>query len=196
MIIWLNGAFGAGKTQTAFELHRRLPGSFVFDPENAGYYIRKNVPRALAKSDFQDYPLWREFNYSFLRYLDREYNGTLIVPMTIVDPSYFAEIAGKLREEGVTVHHFALCATRETLLKRLRSRGERAGGWPAQQIDRCVAGLAHEAFREHLQTDELSIRQVAETIAQRLGIELQPDNRSRLARWKDRIATQIRHIRF
>ncbi|CAM3954747.1 AAA family ATPase [Cohnella lubricantis] len=196
MIIWLNGAFGAGKTQTAFELHRRLPGSFVFDPENAGYYIRKNVPRELAKPDFQDYPLWREFNSSFLRYLDQHYSGTLIVPMTVVDPRYFEEIVGQLRKDGVVVRHFALCATRETLLKRLRSRGERAAGWPAQQIDRCLAGLADEAFREHLHTDELSIRQVAETIAERLGIALLPDNRSRLSRWKDRIATQIRHIRF
>lgn len=28
MIIWLNGAFGAGKTQTAYELRRRLSGSW------------------------------------------------------------------------------------------------------------------------------------------------------------------------
>lgn len=28
MVIWLNGAFGAGKTQTAYELRRRLPGSW------------------------------------------------------------------------------------------------------------------------------------------------------------------------
>lgn len=196
MIIWLNGAFGAGKTQTAYELRRRMPGSFVFDPENAGYYIRKNVPKELSNGDFQDYPLWREFNYSFLKYLDRHYGGTLIVPMTVVDPSYFEEIVGQLRKDGVAVHHFALCATKETLRKRLRSRGERADGWPAQQIDRCVAGLSNEVFREHLHTDELSIQQVAETIAQRLGITLQPDNRGSLAKFKDRLLTQIRHIRF
>ncbi|MEK4047271.1 hypothetical protein NSU18_27040 [Paenibacillus sp. FSL H8-0048] len=36
VIIWLNGTFGSGKTQTAAELHRRIPDSYVFDPENAG----------------------------------------------------------------------------------------------------------------------------------------------------------------
>ncbi len=46
MIIWINGAFGSGKTQTAYELHRRLDGSYVYDPENAGYFIRKNLPSA------------------------------------------------------------------------------------------------------------------------------------------------------
>ena len=44
MIVWLNGAFGAGKTQTAYELRRRLPGSYVYDPENAGFFIRDNLP--------------------------------------------------------------------------------------------------------------------------------------------------------
>ncbi len=44
MIIWLNGAFGAGKTQTAYALRRRLPGSYVYDPENIGYCLPHNVP--------------------------------------------------------------------------------------------------------------------------------------------------------
>ena len=57
MIIWLNGAFGAGKTQTAYELHRRLPGSYVYNPENAGFFIRDNLPPGLERDDFQDFPL-------------------------------------------------------------------------------------------------------------------------------------------
>ncbi|MBQ9717880.1 MAG: tunicamycin resistance protein, partial [Clostridia bacterium] len=38
MILWINGTFGSGKTQTAAELHRRIPDSFVYDPENVGYW--------------------------------------------------------------------------------------------------------------------------------------------------------------
>ena len=41
MIIWINGAFGSGKTQTAFELHRRIPNLYVYDPENIGSFIKK-----------------------------------------------------------------------------------------------------------------------------------------------------------
>lgn len=33
MIIWLNGTFGAGKTTTAHELAKLVPGSRLFDPE-------------------------------------------------------------------------------------------------------------------------------------------------------------------
>ena len=59
MVIWLNGAFGAGKTQTAYELYRRLPDSFVYDPENAGYFMRANLPEVCKGIDCQDYPMWR-----------------------------------------------------------------------------------------------------------------------------------------
>ena len=38
-LIWINGAFGSGKTQTAYELNARISDSFVYDPENMGYFI-------------------------------------------------------------------------------------------------------------------------------------------------------------
>lgn len=49
-IIWINGAFGAGKTQTAYELHRRLENSFVYDPENIGFFLNQNLPRQVKKA--------------------------------------------------------------------------------------------------------------------------------------------------
>lgn len=196
MIIWLNGAFGAGKTQTAYELYRRIPDSFVFDPENAGYYIRKNIPKEISKDDFQNFVMWREFNYTMLKHIRDEYNGIIIVPMTIVSPQYFDDIIGKLRRDGVVVHHFALCASRESLLKRLRSRGERKNSWPIQQIDRCIQGLAHDVFKQHLMTDHLSIEQVAETIASQVNIPLQPNPKGKLGKKFQRLKTQIKHIRL
>ncbi|WP_199614350.1 AAA family ATPase [Paenibacillus alkalitolerans] len=196
MIIWINGAFGSGKTQTSYELHRRIPDSFVFDPENAGYYIRKNIPQQAKKDDFQDFPMWREFNYSMIKYIDSEYTGTIIVPMTVVNPQYFDEIAGRLRNDGVTVHHFALCASKETLLRRLRSRGDGESSWAAQQIDRCIEGLSNEIFRHHLDTEHTSIESNAETIASMLNISLQPDDRGIVKKKIDRWKTQMQHVRF
>ncbi|MCJ8013249.1 AAA family ATPase [Paenibacillus sp. KQZ6P-2] len=196
MIIWVNGAFGAGKTQTAHELQRRIPHSYIYDPENAGYFIRKNIPASMAKSDFQDHKVWRETNYSMIKYIHDEYDGTLIIPMTIVDPQYFDDIVGRLRRDGVVIHHFALCATRETLLKRLRSRGENDRSWAAQQIDRCIDGLSLPVFERHLQTDAMTISDVVEAIAAVLDITLMPDQHGKLRKQYDKIMTQIRHIRF
>jgi uridine kinase len=57
LIIWLNGAFGAGKTTAAFELCRRLPDSFVYDPENVGFFPKK--PQANFQLIFSYLGKWR-----------------------------------------------------------------------------------------------------------------------------------------
>jgi adenylylsulfate kinase-like enzyme len=36
MIVWINGAFGAGKTTTAELVTELLPGAKIFDPEYVG----------------------------------------------------------------------------------------------------------------------------------------------------------------
>lgn len=196
MIVWINGAFGAGKTQTSHELHRRLPDSYLFDPEHAGYYIRRNMPPSVpGKDDFQDYPMWREISYAMLKHIRSAYEGTIIVPMTVVNPIYYDEMIGRLRRDGVTVNHYTLCASREVLLARLRGRLDSAKSWPARQIDRCIAGLADATFREHLDTDRLSTAEVVERIAELAKLELQPDRRGRIAKALGRAATQLRHIR-
>lgn len=195
MIIWINGAFGAGKTQTAFELHRRLPNSYVFDPENVGFYVKKNIPSELDKGDFQNYTIWREFNFSMLKYISKEYNGIIIVPMTIVNSQYFNEIIGNLRNDGIEVKHFVLHASKETLLKRLKSRGDGKNSWPAQQIDRCLEGLSNEIFKKHIDTDNLSIEQVVHEIALQSNINLLPDNRTNIRKLYDRVMIKLKHIR-
>jgi hypothetical protein len=196
MIIWINGAFGAGKSQTAYELHRRLPGSFIYDPERIGYFLQANMPAAIKQGDFQQYPMWREFNYTMLMHLYKEWAGPLIVPMTIVDLPIFAEIVGRLRDEGAVVNHFALMAQPDTLIKRLRSRGDGRHSWPAQQIQRCTSGLSDEAFRQHIDTDSLAIEQVVETIGSSLNLDLLSDKRGALKKKTDRIVTQLKQIRW
>ncbi|MFP7493087.1 hypothetical protein SFC66_04795 [Terribacillus saccharophilus] len=51
MILWINGAFGSGKTQTAIMLKNRLENAYIYDPEEAGFYIRRNMPESMQKSD-------------------------------------------------------------------------------------------------------------------------------------------------
>lgn len=196
MIIWINGAFGSGKSQTAYELHRRIPQSFVYDPEKLGFFIAKNMPESLKEADFQHYPMWREGNYAMLSYISGRCDGIVIVPMTVADPRYFEEIVGRLRSEGADLRHFTLCASKETLLKRLRTRGEGPRSWAALQIDRCLEGLSDPCFRHHLDTENMTIGEVAETIASLASVELKPDRRSKAGKIRDRILTQIKQIRF
>lgn len=197
MIIWINGAFGAGKTQTAFELHRRIENSFIYDPENLGFFISKNMPSSIKnKGDFQDYEVWRELNFSLIKYIEEKYDGILIIPMTIVDPRYFNEIVSSLRNHGVIVKHYALMASKATLLKRLKSRGDRSNSWGAQQIDRCLEGLSNEVFQSHINTENMSIDDVVEKIAFISNIKLLPNDMGRFEKKINRIKTQLKHIRL
>lgn len=196
MIIWINGAFGSGKTQTSYELNRRIPNSLVYDPENIGFFINRNIPKEIRKGDFQDYSIWRELNYTTLKYIYSEYDGIIIVPMTLVNPQYFEEIVGKLRDDGVVVNHFVLWTSKETLQQRLRSRGERKNSWGENQIDRCIQGLSNDIFKHRIETDKLTIEGVVERIAYMLDIHLQDVNRNKFKKRLDRIKTQIKQIRF
>ncbi len=195
MIIWINGAFGAGKTTCAFELQRRLPDSFVYDPENIGYFLRDNLPEALQKNDFQDHAAWRSFNYEMLRYLAGEYAGTVIVPMTLVKRAYYDEIVTRLENEGILIQHFILWAEKATLIKRLQRRFEFGSGWAIDRIDVCLDAFENEICEEKIFTDEMDVDDVVAMIAERAGLALEKDERSWLRKKYDRMMMLVRHIR-
>ncbi|WP_080873826.1 AAA family ATPase [Oceanobacillus timonensis] len=196
MIIWLNGAFGSGKTTSAYELKRRLPNSFVYDPENIGYFIRENIPKELHKSNFQDHAHWRTFNYEMLKYIADTYNGTIIVPMTIFNPQYYEEIIQKLIDNGHSVRHYILYADKSTLLKRLNKRLERGETWTKSQIDRCIQVFNTEITEEKIITDNKRMDTVVDEIAKRSKISLLPDKRTSLKKWVDRVIVLMKHIRL
>lgn len=195
MMIWLNGAFGAGKTQTAYALRRRLPGSHVYDPENAGYFLRANLPPAMRPNDFQDLPLWRTLTVAMLRSLAEQHPGHLIIPMTIVNRAYYDEIIGTLSRE-YDLRHLILCAGRETIRKRLASRLEGRGSWGALQMERCLRAFEADITERKLHTDGLTIDQVVQRVGEMTGLSLTEDRRCGLRRRADQLAVQLRNIRL
>ncbi|SFB37852.1 AAA family ATPase [Clostridium frigidicarnis] len=172
MIIWINGAFGAGKTETALELNSRLKKSFIYDPENLGEFINKNIPNNMKKGDFQDYLLWREINVKIIKDIYDKYNGTIMIPMTIVNKKYYDEVIEKLRKDGISVNHFTLIVTKDILIKRLKSRGEDENSWPAKQIERCNKGLIDDTFENKIYSSRMTIEEVVVEIADKCNLEL------------------------
>ena len=170
MIIWINGSFGSGKSTVARIIRRRIKDSFIYDPENIGYFFRKNLPGCFNPADFQDEPLWRELNYLLLRRIAENYKGLVIVPMTLVNPAYFSEIIGRLREDGFIINHFVLGASSRTLHRRLRKRLDFKNSWPARQVERCVAAFADPIFETYLDTEKLTAKQAADEIIRKAGL--------------------------
>ncbi|NJQ01264.1 AAA family ATPase [Streptomyces zingiberis] len=145
MLVWVNGAFGSGKTTLVDELHGRWRGTLVFDPEMVGFVLRKIVE--VPTGDFQDLRLWRRQVAGLAAGLVEEYRRPVLVPMTLVDPGYVEEIFGALKDGGVTVHHFFLKVPREILEQRIDGRSftpddpardAEVRRWAKGQIDRCV----------------------------------------------------------
>lgn len=209
MLLWINGPFGGGKTQTAYELRRRLADSVVCDPEHLGFGLHRMMPPPL-RGDFQDLVTWRHGVYEVLDHVLDKHDGTVIVPMTVVEPAYFRETVGRLRERGHDVRHFTLMAGRGTVLRRLRERGFgravrlvagkdaplRRETFAVSKLDLCLERLRAEEFAHHVWTDRLTVPEVAEHIAATAGLALAPNREGALRGRARRAWTGIRHIRF
>ncbi|MGW7209497.1 AAA family ATPase [Streptomyces sp. NPDC054837] len=209
MLLWINGPFGGGKTQTAYEIQRRLPGSVVCDPEHAGFGLRRMLPPEL-RGDFQDLKTWRQGVVEVLDLALTKHDGVVIAPMTVTDSGYFAETVGRLGELGHDVRHFTLLARRETVMKRLRERGfghllQYVGGknaglgretWAVQQLDHCLERLREPEFAEHLWTDESTVPKTADRVAVLAGLTLRPNNEGALRTRLRQVRVGVKHIRF
>ncbi|MFD7861353.1 ATP/GTP-binding protein [Streptomyces sp. NPDC059783] len=114
MIIWLNGAFGSGKSTLAAGLRRALPGAAVADPEAVGDLLRSTLAgHALKPRDYQDLP--------------PDHTGSpVIVPMTVLNPSYAEEIFAPLRRGG-GFHHLVVHTDPAALTERIEASDEYPG---------------------------------------------------------------------
>lgn len=147
MIVWLNGAFGAGKTTVAAELCRVLPGARRFDPEYVGAVLRRIRP--VPTGDYQDLAAWRRWTIRFAGLAARG-GRPVVVPMTLLRPGYRAELLGGLRERGLPVWQVVLRVPEPVL--RARIDGDqveaRARGWRHRHVERALAELTGLAGRE------------------------------------------------
>jgi hypothetical protein len=199
MLVWINGPFGVGKTATAYELRRRLPGSVVCNPEHVGFGMRRMLPATL-RGNFQDLPAWRHSVAELLRLTLTGYPGPVIVPMTLVSHGYFEEIVGGLRGDGFDVRHFTLLAEAATVRRRLgrRSLGTeyRPGSWAVGPLGDLLQRLSAPEFAQHIRTDHLTVSQSADAIARSAGLTITPSADGPLRARLRRYATTIRTIRF
>lgn len=108
MIVWVNGAFGAGKTTLAGELARRLPGALLVDPALVGYILRTWVPEG-DTVDIQDVPLWRDLvTATVLGTRHRYPERPLVIPMSVLNAPHRDELFVPIRAAGEQLLHVFL----------------------------------------------------------------------------------------
>ncbi|MGV9314264.1 NUDIX domain-containing protein [Streptomyces sp. NPDC003691] len=126
MIVWINGAFGAGKTTTAGELVDLIPNSTLYDPELIGAELRLLLPPKTLDEvgDFQDLPIWRRLVVDTAAALLAQLGGVLVVPMTLLRQEYRDEIFGGLAARRIPVHQVLLRPDETILRARIAARDE------------------------------------------------------------------------
>ncbi|MEK9518011.1 NUDIX domain-containing protein [Streptomyces venezuelae] len=126
MIVWVNGAFGAGKSSTARELVDLIPNSTLYDPEVTGGGLRGLLPakRLAEVEDYQDLPIWRRLVVDTAAALLAELGGVLVVPMTLLRQEYRDEIFGGLAARRIDVRHVLLAPEETILRQRIDGRSE------------------------------------------------------------------------
>jgi len=168
LVVWINGAFGVGKTAVAEALVPRLPGAVIFDPERIGFILREVVPADERTDDFQDIPAWAAMTCAGVTSLARCRARPVVVPMTVVDQSIFDELFGGVRRSGVRVVHVTLMASTDVIAARLRERGEDER-WALARVERCASALASDHFAVHLDAEGESPSQLAASIVGLVG---------------------------
>ncbi|SMF46313.1 NUDIX hydrolase [Streptomyces sp. Amel2xC10] len=181
-VVWINGAFGAGKTTTARELIDLLPNSTLFDPEVIGAALPHLLPpKHLAEvGDLQDLPIWRRLVIDTAAALVNEVGGTLVVPMTLLRQEYRDEIFGGLAARRIPVRHVLLAPAETILRERIAGReippelpdGEiRIRQWSYDHIEPYRAALASwlTADAHLIDTGPLTPRESAARIVEAVG---------------------------
>jgi len=183
-VVWINGAFGAGKTTTARELIELIPNSTLFDPEVIGGELTHLLPpKHLAQvGDFQDLPVWRRLVIDTAAALLAELGGTLVVPMTLLRQEYRDEIFGGLAARRISVRHVLLAPAETILRERIAGRevspdlpdGEiRVRQWSYDHIEPYHAALASwlTADAYPVDTGALTAYQTAVRIAEAVSAD-------------------------
>jgi 8-oxo-dGTP pyrophosphatase MutT (NUDIX family) len=177
VIVWINGAFGAGKTSAARELIDLIPNSTFYDPELIGGGLRYLLPpkRLAEVTDYQDLPIWRRLVVDTAAALLAEVPGVLVVPMTLLRQEYRDEIFGGLASRRIPVRHVLLSPEETILRQRIADReevpddpeaGERVRQWAYEHIEPYRTALGWISADAHtIDTSALTPSETAERIA-------------------------------
>jgi cytidylate kinase len=137
MIVYINGAFGIGKTTVARLVVARVPEAILFDPELLGSMLAETLGCLDPKDDFQQYGSWSELVGACLRSFRNEYpRSTIVVPMTLLDERVRNRTIAAMREADADFCPFTLVADTHDLERRILERdcSEKSRAWCLQHM--------------------------------------------------------------
>jgi hypothetical protein len=170
VIVWINGAFGCGKTTTANLVAERMDGARVFDPEYVGYMLMRFVESPTG--DFQDLGLWRHLVIETMTGLAQQFPHPWVAPMSLINSAYRAEILGGIRGAGVDVREFVLTVPEHQLRARIDADEieAKARQWRHDHVGRALAAFASLTDADFIDASPAPERVAEAVLAQLPGL--------------------------
>jgi cytidylate kinase len=137
MVVYINGAFGVGKTTVAELLVAKVPDAILFDPELVGAVLTQTLGAVDPKDDFQQYQSWSELVGAFVRSIRNAYpRSNIIVPMSLLDEGIRNRTIAEMRRVDADFCPFTLVASTEELERRIHGRecSDESRAWCLQHM--------------------------------------------------------------
>ena len=168
-VVWINGAFGSGKSTAAQLLVDSVPGAALIDPEEIGSLLRTTLQPIAPVRDFQQWRAWRSLVATMLnsvvRELPKDGPRLVVVPQTITDQAYWLEIISSL-DPGIRLTAVALHVGPDEHRRRTVEDSNEPGAvrWRLAGFERFrSASWVHTSFAG-IETSTLSPADVAEAV--------------------------------
>jgi hypothetical protein len=167
VIIWLNGAFGAGKTTTAAELAAIMPTARLFSPELVGYLLTEYLKDHYF-SDFQELQPWRTLVPVVTSEIARFTGQHLIATQAVLSEGFWQELQQGFKQHSLEIFHVVLHVDAEVLARRINADNleRKARQWRLDHIHDYAAGRPWMVASADLVVDStsLSVTDVARSI--------------------------------
>ena len=167
VIIWVNGAFGVGKTTTARLVSQRSQQLRTFDPEWVGLMLRENLSD-VPVADFRHWESWRVLTPIVADEMTRVSRQSLVAPQTVLEEAYWDELVSGLSERGHDVFHVLLEADETVMRSRIEADQELAAArqWRLDHMAVFAMARSWVARRADLivETTPLTPEQVADRV--------------------------------
>ncbi|WP_051028829.1 MULTISPECIES: AAA family ATPase [Nocardia] len=179
MIIWLNGPYGVGKTESADALVEADPTWHRFDPEKVGFLVLSQL-QDFGYDDFQHLSAWRKLTPLAVDVIARETRQDLVVPQTVLTERYWLEIAAGIRTLGHQLHHVLIEASPDTVRRRITEDAtlHRAAGWRLEHLPDYLdarSGWLTTETELVIDSSDLNPRAVAQTISAAARVWVEQD---------------------